>query len=293
MLLAGAAGTAFLMIVQNPADRAIVRSRNFYGTLEVIEPTETESRERHRLLVHGATTHGLQLTDPARTRIPTTYYATTSGVGRAVASLGAGDGWLEPHSIGLVGLGVGTLATYAREGDSLRIYEINPAIRDLARDRFSYLDECSATVEVVMGDARLSMERELTAGTPQAFDLLALDAFSSDAIPVHLLTREAFEIYLGHLAPEGILAIHISNRYLDLAPVVERLADHFQLEVVSVNDSGGDEWWIYSSTWMLLSRHRSALEREEIAEASDPCGKGSGCELWTDDFASVWSILMP
>jgi hypothetical protein len=293
MLLAGAAGTAFLLLVQNPADRAIVRSRNFYGTLEVIEPAATESRERHRLLVHGATTHGLQLIDPARTRIPTTYYATTSGVGRAVASLGAGDGWLEPHSIGLVGLGVGTLATYAREGDSLRIYEINPAIRDLARDRFSYLDECPATVEVVMGDARLSMERELTAGIPQAFDLLALDAFSSDAIPVHLLTREAFEIYLGHLAPEGILAIHISNRYLDLAPVVERLADHCQLEVVSVNDSGGDEWWIYSSTWMLLSRHRSALEREAIAEASDPCGKGSGCELWTDDFASVWSILMP
>ena len=293
MLLAGAAGTAFLLLVQNPADRAIVRSRNFYGTLEVIEPPATESRERHRLLVHGATTHGLQLIDPARTRIPTTYYATTSGVGRAVASLGAGDGWLEPHSIGLVGLGVGTLATYAREGDSLRIYEINPAIRDLARDRFSYLDECPATVEVVMGDARLSMERELTAGIPQAFDLLALDAFSSDAIPVHLLTREAFEIYLGHLAPEGILAIHISNRYLDLAPVVERLANHFQLEVVSVNDSGGDEWWIYSSTWMLLARDRSVLEREAIAEASDPCGKGSGCELWTDDFASVWSILMP
>jgi hypothetical protein len=125
--------------------------RNFYGTLEVVEPPSTESRERHRLLVHGATTHGLQLTDPARTRIPTSYYATTSGVGRAVASLGAGDGWLEPHAIGRVGLGVGTLATYARDGDSLRIYEINPAIRDLARDRFSYLDECPATVEVVTG----------------------------------------------------------------------------------------------------------------------------------------------
>ena len=293
MLLAGAAGTAFLTLSRDPADRPIVRSRNFYGTLEVIEPPATETREHHRVLVHGATTHGLQLIEPGRTRIPTTYYATTSGVGRAVASLGDADGWLERHSIGLVGLGVGTLAAYGREGDSLRIYEINPAIHDLARGRFRYLDECPAAVEVVMGDARLSMEREIAAGVPQAFDVLALDAFSSDAIPVHLLTREAFGIYLGHLAPDGILAIHISNRYLDLAPVVERLADHFQLAVVSVSDSGGGEWWGYSSTWMLLARDRTVLEREAIAEASDPCGKGNGCPLWTDDFASVWSILMP
>ena len=253
----------------------------------------SDFREPHRLLVHGATTHGLQLTGPGRTRIPTTYYATTSGVGRAIASLGAGDRWLEPHAIGLVGLGVGTLAAYAREGDSLRVYEINPAIRDLARERFSFLDECPTTVEVVMGDARLSMERELTSGEPQAFDLLALDAFSSDAIPVHLLTREAFETYLAHLAPEGILAVHISNRYLDLAPVVERLADHFDLAIVSVSDSGGDEWWGYGSTWMLLSRDPDVLDREEIGIASDPCGKGAGCTLWTDDFASVWSILLP
>lgn len=293
MLLAGAAGTAFLLLASDPQQRTVVRSRNFYGSLEVVEPTVSDSREHHRLLVHGATTHGLQLTDPGRTGIATTYYATTSGVGRAVQSLGAGDGWLESHRIGLVGLGVGTLAAYARKGDSLRVYEINPAIRDLARERFTYLAECPTAVEVVMGDARLSMDRELAAGSPQDFDLLALDAFSSDAIPVHLLTREAFEIYLGHLAPEGILAIHISNRYLDLAPVVERLADHFHLAVVSVSDSGGDEWWVYSSTWMLLSRDGRVLEREPIVEASDPCGKGAGHPLWSDDFASVWSILVP
>ena len=293
MLLAGAVGTAFLLLARDPAERPVVRIRNFYGSLEVIEPSASESHERHRLLVHGATTHGLQLTDPGRTGIATTYYATTSGVGRAAQSLGEGNGWLERHRIGLVGLGVGTLAAYAREGDTLRVYEINPAIRDLARERFSYIEECPTKVDVVMGDARLSMDRELAAGTPQSFDLLALDAFSSDAIPVHLLTREAFEIYLGHLAPEGILAVHISNRYLDLAPVVERLADHFQLAVVSVSDSGGDEWWVYSSTWMLLSRDGAVLQRDAIVEAADPCGKGSGCPLWTDDFASVWSILIP
>lgn len=293
MLLAGAAGTAFLLLTGDPAERPVVRSRNFYGTLEVIDPPVLDARERHRLLVHGATTHGLQLTEPGMTRIPTTYYATTSGVGRAIESLEDGDGWLEPHAIGLVGLGVGTLAAYARQGDSLRVYEINPAIRDLARERFTFLAECPTPVDIVMGDARLSMERELAAGAPQGFDLLALDAFSSDAIPVHLLTREAFGIYLEHLAPEGILAIHISNRYLDLAPVVERLADHLGLAIVSVTDPGGDPWWAYGSTWMLLSRDRRVLEREVIAVAADPCGKGDGYALWTDDFASVWSILIP
>ena len=293
MLLAGAAGTAFMLLARDAADRPVLRSRNFYGTLEVIEPPVEVADDLHRLLVHGATTHGLQLIAPGRTGIPTTYYATTSGVGRAIHSLEEGDGWFEPRSIGLVGLGVGTLAAYGREGDSLRIYEINPAIRDIATRRFNYLDQCAGDVAVVMGDARLTMEREIAEGHPHSFDLLALDAFSSDAIPVHLLTREAWETYLAHLAPGGILAIHISNRYLDLAPVVERLADHFGLAVVSVTDPGGDEWWVYGSTWMLLARDRATLERPVIAEVADPCGTGSGCPLWTDDFASVWSIIMP
>ena len=293
MLLAGAAGTAFMLLERNAADRPVLRSRNFYGTLEVLEPPVDLPDDVHRLLVHGATTHGLQLISPGRTGIPTTYYATTSGVGRAIHSLEAGDGWFEPRSIGLVGLGVGTIAAYAREGDTLRIYEINPAIRDIATSRFSYLDQCPGEIEVVMGDARLTMEREIAEGHRQEFDLLALDAFSSDAIPVHLLTREAWDIYLAHLAPGGILAVHISNRYLDLAPVVERLADHFGLAVVSVNDPGGDEWWAYGSTWMLVSRDAAAFDREVIAAVADPCGAGAGCPLWTDDFASVWSIILP
>jgi len=293
MLLAGAAGAAFMLVSRDAADRPVFRSRNFYGTLEVIEPPVEAADDRYRLLVHGATTHGLQLTSPGRTGIPTTYYATTSGVGRAISSLDEGDGWFRPHSIGLVGLGVGTLAAYVREGDRLRVYEINPAIRDIAAGRFSFLGECAGEVEVVMGDARLSMENEIAADGAQDFDLLALDAFSSDAIPVHLLTREACATYLSHLAADGILAIHISNRYLDLAPVVERLADHFHLAVVSVSDPGGAEWWAYGSTWMLLARDEATLERPVIADAADPCGTGSGCPLWTDDFASVWSIIMP
>lgn len=291
MLLAGAAGAAFASIAGD-GDRPVERARNFYGTLEVLEPDVTELRERHRLLVHGATTHGLQLLEPGRTRTPTTYYSATSGVGRAIDSLDDGDGWLQPRRLGLVGLGVGTLAAYARQGDFLCVYEINPAIRDLARRRFGFLDECGAEVEVVMGDARLSLERELAARAARAFDVLALDAFSSDAIPVHLLTREAFETYLGHLAPRGILAVHVSNRYLDLSPVVERLADHFGLAAVSVNDPGGDEWWAYSSTWLLLSRDPEILARPGIADAADACGTGAGADLWTDDFASLWPLVI-
>lgn len=294
MLLAGAAGGAFAALAADGRERVVERSRNFYGTLEVLEPAADAGREPHRLLVHGATTHGLQLVSPGRTGIATTYYSTTSGVGRAIDSLDDGEGWREPRRLGLVGLGVGTIAAYARRGDALCIYEINPAIRDLADRRFTYLAECEADVEVVMGDARLSMERELSAGRPRRFDVLALDAFSSDAIPVHLLTREAFVGYLSHLDTDGILAVHISNRYIDLAPVVERLADHFGLAAVSISDGGGDgdEWWIYSSTWVLLSRDARALERDGIEAAADPCGKGWGYPLWTDDFASIWPLVI-
>ena len=291
MLVAGAAGAAFARLSGHTGEAVVERSRNFYGSLEVLEPSVDDPRERYRLLVHGATTHGLQLLEPGMTRTPTTYYAPSSGVGRAIDSLDEDDGWLQPRRLGLVGLGTGTVAAYARRGDTLRIYEINPAIRDLARRRFDFLDECGADVEVVMGDARLSMERELSAGRPQRYDVLALDAFSSDAIPLHLLTREAFVSYLSHLAADGILAVHISNRYVDLAPVVERLADHFDLAVVSVADPGGDDWWVYSSTWMLLCRDADVLERPGIAAAADPCGKGWGVPLWTDDFASIWPLI--
>ncbi len=288
MVLCGAIGAAFLVLDRDSGERPVLRTRNFYGTLKVFEASPLDDREPHRLLVHGATTHGLQFITPEFAWMPTTYYAPSSGVGRAIESLPAA-----PRRLGLVGLGVGTLAAYGRKGDSLRIYEINPAIRDIAQEQFTFLGACPAQIEVVMGDARLMLEHELAAGTPQRFDLLALDAFSSDAIPVHLLTREAFETYLDHLAPDGILAVHVSNRYLNLAPVVERLADHFSLAVAAVNDPGGDQWWVYGTTWMLLGRDAAFLERPAIAPMADlPIGPPR-CELWTDDFASVWSIMIP
>src|SRR5208337_1454432 len=140
---------------------------------------------------------------------------------------------------------------YGRAGDTFHIYEIDPAIRRLATSVFTYVARCPAKMEIAMGDARLSMEREPS----QQFDLLALDAFSSDAIPVHLLTREAFELYGRHLKPNGVLAVHISNHYLDLEPVLANLARRFNYKAALIDYDETDEtWWLYSSTWMLLTR---------------------------------------
>ena len=197
-----------------------------------------------------------------------------------------------PRSIGLVGLGTGSLAVYARAGDSLRIYEINPAVEKLARSQFKYLEYCQAKVEVVMGDARLMMERELEEKKPQQFDLLALDAFSSDAIPVHLLTKEAFTIYRQHLKPDGVLAVHISNRYLNLRPVVEKLAADAGWDAVSISDDNEPDWWIYATTWVLVTKNKALLQTDKIRDAAEAPETGTKAfPLWTDDFASLYSIL--
>jgi spermidine synthase len=191
--------------------------------------------------------------------------------------------------IGLVGLGTGTLAAYGRAGDQLRIYEINPEARHLATSWFTYISNCAAKVEIVMGDARLSMEREL----PQHFDLLALDAFSGDAIPVHLLTKEAFEIYQRHLKRDGILAVHISNHYLDLEPVVVNLAKQFQYQIAAIDhDEGEEDVWDYSSTWILLSHNEKIINSPAISAATYTVKTNSTrVPLWTDDFTSVFQIL--
>ena len=240
------------------------------------------------LLLHGKIVHGLQFTDPIRARWPTTYYAETSGVGRAISSLPRG----RPRRLGLVGLGTGTLAAYARSRDFLRIYEINPQVEALARTRFTYVPLSPARIRIVPGDARLSMERELARGEPQGFDLLALDAFNSDAIPVHLITEQAFAVYLRHLQPDGILAVHISNKYFDLEPVVDRLAGRFGLASVTVEDDAGeDQWWIYDSDWMLLSRNPRVLQVPGIAQAAVPSVGGADAPLWTDDYTSLFQVL--
>jgi hypothetical protein len=209
----------------------ISASRNFYGTLKVFDYGRDDPAERYYLLMHGATTHGLQFVNNDKTLKPTSYYGPNSGIGLAFAKLPD-----KPRKFGVIGLGTGSLSTYGRKGDTVRIYEINHAVLKLAHDPFTYLDKVPAKVDVIMGDARLELEHELARGEVQNFDVMALDAFSSDAIPVHLLTKEAFELYTKHLAPDGVIAVHISNRYLDLQPVVERLATEFGYSTATISD---------------------------------------------------------
>jgi len=261
-------------------------SRNFYGVLTLFEHQKESPNEHHFLLQHGRTTHGMQFADAMQAAWPTAYYTRRSGVGLAMGALPEG-----PRRIGLVGLGAGTLTAYGRTGDYLRIYEINPEVLRLAASPFTYLSNCPARIEIALGDARLSMERE----PPQKFDLLALDAFSSDAVPVHLLTKEAFAVYERHLNTNGIIAVHISNHHLDLQPVIANLARHLQYQMVLIDhapEQTKDEWWDYRSTWALLSRSQERLNAAPIRiAATAPRTNLVHIPLWTDDFASLLQIL--
>jgi hypothetical protein len=270
---------------RRPGTEIVHKSRNFYGVLTVFEHRKDEPNGHHFLLQHGRITHGFQFANSQLQIWPTTYYGPDSGVGLAFKALVPG-----PRRVGIVGLGIGTLASYARAGDHFHFYEIDPQVINLARSRFTYLARSRGQCEVTLGDARLSLESQV----PQRFDLLALDAFSSDSIPIHLLTKEAFELYLQHLNPSGVMAVHISNHYLDLEPVVLGLARHFHLEAAVIDhDANPEKWWIYSSTWILLCRDREILKQPSIcsAAAANTTKKKREVALWSDDFSSVLQIL--
>jgi hypothetical protein len=243
-------------------------------------------------LVHNGTVHGFQYVDEGNRSLPTAYYTEGSGMGMAILHHPRRDAGLR---IGAVGLGVGTLAAYGRPEDTIRFYEINPDVIRVAEGEggyFTYLKDCPARVMIVPGDARISMERELMEGDPGRFDLLVIDAFNSGSTPVHLLTREAFDIYLGHLQPDGVIALHISNRYMDLRPVVQELADYLQLSTVFIVNDGGDSGRGYWSAWMLVTRSEQFLEQPEIAGQSSPQRAREGFRLWTDDYSSVFPTLL-
>ena len=268
-------------------DNVVEATRNFYGAMSVLEYGKETPGSRYLLLQHGRITHGFQLTDPDQRRRITSYYGEASGVALAIRN------FPRPQKrIGVVGLGTGTTAAFGEKGDYVRIYEINSEVLRIATNRFTFITDTrgvGGTVDVIMGDARLSMESE----EPQRFDVLALDAFSSDAIPVHLLTKEAVAIYGRHLAPDGVLAIHISNRYLDLEPVVENVAKEFGYRRLSISDGDGEkDWWIYSSTWVLLSKNEPLMtliaSKTESAKSEASTKK---VPLWTDDYASLWPIM--
>jgi SAM-dependent methyltransferase len=255
---------------------ALIMTRSFYGALRVAESAGV------RALYHGTVKHGAEFLSSERRMIPTTYYGPGSGAGLALQFGTAG-----PKRVGIVGLGAGTLSAYGRSGDVFHFYEINSQVIELARSQFFYLGGTAAKVETTLGDARLSLERE----PPQDFDVLAVDAFSGDAIPVHLLTREAFALYLRHLKPEGILAFHVSNQYLDLAPVVQQLALFYGYPAVLVRSPKDDDRLLASATWVLVTHNRAFLEHPEISNAIEPIPPRPGLRLWTDDYNNLLQVI--
>ena len=257
-------------------------TRNFYGVMRVKEYGTPGEANHLRRLLHGVIMHGEQYLQPDLRRQATTYYQTGSGIGAAIRSLSERSG----TRIGVIGLGTGTLAAYGRKGDTYRFYDINPEVIEVAQREFTYLSDSDARIELVLGDARLSLERE----PPQGFDVLAIDAFSSDAIPVHLITKEALGVYLRHMKPDGIVAFHVSNRFLDLVPVVARLADEHKAHAVLVDEESAEDKT--TSTWLLVSRDASALERPEIVEAgaAEPETRDDW-RTWTDDYSNLVQIV--
>jgi SAM-dependent methyltransferase len=258
---------------------ALVMKRNFYGTLRVRDTGSGEDAVRR--LMHGVIMHGEQYLSGKRRTEPTTYYGLTSGVGRALKALGS-----RPLRVAVIGLGTGTLATYGRPGDVYRFYELNPAVIEIARTDFSYLADSKAKVETVLGDARLTMERE----APQGYDLIAIDAFSSDSIPVHLMTREAMAAYLKHLKPDGVIAFHVTNRFLKLAPVVQQIAEERKLETALVIDDAEES--DYSRTdWVLVTRNARLLATPDISKVASTIDTIPGLAVWTDDYNNLFRIL--
>ncbi len=264
----------------------VTTSRNFYGVLKQSDYIDDQGHSV-RQLIHGRIVHGMQYLEDARRDIPTSYYGRTTGVGRIMVLNRDGATGLRARKIGVVGLGAGTLSAYGRAGDTIRFYEINPAITKIARTSFDYLSRTPAAVSVVEGDALITMEKE----APQNYDILVLDAFSGDAIPVHLLTEEAFAIYLGHLRDGGVISIHISNNYFDLRSVIWGLADRYGLKSAYINSPRNPEEGTTGAQWIILSsddKTIATLGDDPWFESRD---RSRATNLWTNDYSNVLKLL--
>jgi len=263
-----------------------VATRSFYGVLRVKEYGKPGDTNHLRRLVHGTIMHGEQYMHESSRRMLTTYYQTPSGIGAAILSKQA-EGAVR---VGVIGLGTGTIAAYGREGDVFHFYDIDPRVAQIARTQFTFLGDSPAKIELSLGDARLSLERE----PPQRFDVLAVDAFSSDAIPVHLITKEALATYFRHMKPDGIVAFHVSNRFLDLIPVVARIAKEQGAQAVLVRDDPEDDdsSGRSRSDWVLVSRDADALAADNIVESGGVIAEDKPAwRTWTDDYSNLVQIL--
>lgn len=283
--LAAIVAMGWVLHVQIRDDRTdrLVQLRSFYGTLYVTQTFEPPDASVARTLYHGTIEHGMQNFAPDFRKQPTTYYGHDSGVGLAL-DLCCGS---RPRRVGAIGLGTGTVAAYGRAGDVFRFYEINAQVEQIATHVFTYLRDSAAKIEIVRGDARISMANE----APQHYDVLIVDAFSGDAIPVHLLTAEALQLYRRHLEPAGVVAFHISNHYLDLAPVVQQEAEHAGMKTAFIISPENEDTATYSSDWVLVTDNQELLSRNEIVDAQQSIVVPPGLRLWTDDYNSLLPVL--
>jgi hypothetical protein len=276
---------------------AVHTSRNFYGVLRVTEDAADESDEygmpgRYSLL-HGQIRHGFQYQDDYWKTQPTTYYGEESGIGIAIELCRNLAIDTDQHAlrVGVVGLGTGTIAAYGQSDEYFRFYDINSDVRDLSDRYFTYLSDSEARTEVVIGDARIVMERELSMGQSQQFDVLAIDAFSSDAIPIHLLTTECGDIYREQLRPGGVLAIHISNRFLELDPITRGMAEHLGWHAVRIENDDDDATGVFSSTWVLLTSSDDLVNSPDIQDIVSEWDESDRILRWTDDYSGLWQVL--
>jgi len=267
---------------QTAAEKTRV-NRNFYGVLRVEDRAVENPTLAKRLLRHGAIDHGFQFLAPEKQQLPTAYYGNESGVGLALTHFARADG----RRIGVVGLGTGTLLTYGKANDYFRVYDIDPAVVELAQTYFSYIKNTAARYDIVVSDARLALERE----APQAFDMLVLDAFSGDAIPMHLLTEQALQLYLRHLRPDGVLAIHITNHYLDLRPLVSGMASRAGYDYLLVQSEPSEQMGWYRADWALLSKNQSFMQQPVLQKFKDVSAAPVESIIWTDDFSNMFRLL--
>ena len=258
-----------------------VMTRNFYGTLRTKDTAPDKAENAMRRLIHGVILHGEQYLSEARRGELTTYYGPDSGVGIAIQMANPVN-----RKVGVIGLGTGTLAAWGKPGDTYRFYDINPQVIEVAQTEFTYLKDSKAKIETVLGDARLSMERE----PAQEFDVLVVDAFSSDSIPVHLITDQAMAVYLRHLKPGGSVVFHVTNRFLRLAPVVKKIAERQGLFTALVLDEAEDTEFSRTD-WIIVTRDKKLLEHKALAGKTSPIDDIPGLKLWTDDFNSLYQIL--
>lgn len=270
----------YIQFYSNPEGiRTLVR--NFYGHQRVIEHDVGTDNE-YRTLIHGTITHGIQFMSPEKRLLPTAYFAAASGMGIAMKQLPAG-----PRHVGIVGLGAGTMATYARQGDQYKYYEINPQVEDLARKEFRFLTDSPGMVEIKIGDGRLLLEQEPN----QQFDLLAVDAFSGDSIPIHLLTLEAMKLYFRHLKPDGILAFHVSNLYLDIPQVIDKAGRALGKNTIVIVNQEDEKKKIFQAEWVLMASNPAVLNTPEIRKAGRKVEPRPDLRLWTDDYSNLFQIL--